>query len=200
MPIGMSSREAQTRNAKRRNHEAIAACRLCADAAAGLQRAAATDQSGATASAAGRAAARISCGRRFPASRERELGFRPRVSEQLSIQARLCAGARAAGLTRDQIVGVYAFETGGKGAYDTQAGLEPPRPGAHAISPAIGYNQLLSTNTSRSLPKRPPLSAGPRGQSGGSNRRRKASAGEQDRRAPPHDRLLPQPAAQLERL
>ncbi len=31
--------------------------------------------------------------------------------------------------------------------YDTQAGLEPPRPGAHAISPALGYNQLLSTNT-----------------------------------------------------
>ena len=27
--------------------------------------------------------------------------------------------------------------------YDTQAGLEPPRPGAHAISPALGYNQLL---------------------------------------------------------
>ena len=55
--------------------------------------------------------------------------------------------ARAAGLTREQIVGVYAFETGGNGTYDTQAGLEPPRPGARAISPAIGYNQLLSTNT-----------------------------------------------------
>ena len=55
--------------------------------------------------------------------------------------------ARAFGLTRDQIVGVYAFETGGRGAYDTQAGLEPPGPGKHAVSPAIGYNQLLSTNS-----------------------------------------------------
>ena len=55
--------------------------------------------------------------------------------------------ARAAGLTHAQIVGVYAFETGGRGDYDTQAGLEPPGPGKHAISPAIGYNQLLSTNT-----------------------------------------------------
>ena len=55
--------------------------------------------------------------------------------------------ARAAGLTQAQIVGVYAFETGGRGVYDTQAGLEPPGPGKHAISPAIGYNQLLSTNT-----------------------------------------------------
>jgi hypothetical protein len=55
--------------------------------------------------------------------------------------------ARAAGLTQAQIVGVYAFETGGRGVYDTQAGLEPPGPGKKAISPAIGYNQLLSTNT-----------------------------------------------------
>jgi hypothetical protein len=55
--------------------------------------------------------------------------------------------ARASGLTQAQIVGVYAFETGGRGDYDTQAGLEPPGPGKHAISPAIGYNQLLSTNT-----------------------------------------------------
>ena len=55
--------------------------------------------------------------------------------------------ARAFGLTREQIVGVYAFETGGRGAYDTQAGLEPPGPGKHAVSPAIGYNQLLSTNS-----------------------------------------------------
>jgi hypothetical protein len=55
--------------------------------------------------------------------------------------------ARAAGLTQAQIVGVYAFETGGRGSYDTQAGLEPPGPGKHAISPALGYNQLLSTNT-----------------------------------------------------
>ena len=55
--------------------------------------------------------------------------------------------ARAAGLSQTQIVGVYAFETGGRGSYDTQAGLEPPGPGKHAISPALGYNQLLSTNS-----------------------------------------------------
>jgi hypothetical protein len=55
--------------------------------------------------------------------------------------------ARAAGLTEAQVVGVYAFETGGRGSYDTQAGLEPPGPGKKAISPALGYNQLLSTNS-----------------------------------------------------
>src|SRR5215510_313215 len=55
--------------------------------------------------------------------------------------------AAAAGLTRDQVVRVYAFETGGNGTYDVQAGLTHPRPGARAISPAVGYNQLLSTNS-----------------------------------------------------
>jgi len=53
--------------------------------------------------------------------------------------------ASAAGLTRDQVVGVYAFETGGSGSFDTQAGVTPTR--ARPISPALGYNQLLSTNT-----------------------------------------------------
>jgi hypothetical protein len=55
--------------------------------------------------------------------------------------------AAAAGLTKDQVVRVYGFETGGNGTYDVQAGLTHPRPGARAISPAIGYNQLLSTNS-----------------------------------------------------
>jgi hypothetical protein len=55
--------------------------------------------------------------------------------------------AAAAGLTREQVVRIYGFETGGNGTYDVQAGLTHPRPGAKAISPAIGYNQLLSTNS-----------------------------------------------------
>jgi hypothetical protein len=55
--------------------------------------------------------------------------------------------AAAAGLTREQAVRVYAFETGGNGTYDGQAGLITSRKDARPISPAIGYNQLLSTNT-----------------------------------------------------
>jgi hypothetical protein len=55
--------------------------------------------------------------------------------------------AAAAGITKEQAVRVYAFETGGNGTYDVQAGLTHPRPGARAISPAMGYNQLLSTNS-----------------------------------------------------
>jgi len=55
--------------------------------------------------------------------------------------------AAAAGLTRDQIVRIYGFEAGGNGSYDTQAGLEYATAGARAISPALGYNQLLNTNS-----------------------------------------------------
>ena len=68
---------------------------------------------------------------------------RPQSDRRL--QARLCPAPPPAGLTRDQIVGVYAFETGGNGTYDTQAGVTPTRP--RAISPAVGYNQLLCTNS-----------------------------------------------------
>jgi len=55
--------------------------------------------------------------------------------------------AAAAGLTRDQVVRIYGFEASGDGTYETQAGLERPRPNARAISTALGYNQLLTTNT-----------------------------------------------------
>ncbi|WP_342724738.1 hypothetical protein AAFG07_38110 [Bradyrhizobium sp. B097] len=53
--------------------------------------------------------------------------------------------ARAAGLTPEQAVRVYSFETGGTGNYDVQAGIE--HGGKRAISTAMGYNQLLTTNT-----------------------------------------------------
>lgn len=55
--------------------------------------------------------------------------------------------AAAAGLTKNQAVRVYAFEAGGNGKYDVQAGLEYDTPNAHAISTALGYNQLLNTNS-----------------------------------------------------
>jgi hypothetical protein len=55
--------------------------------------------------------------------------------------------ASAAGLTREQAVRVYSFETGGNGNYDMQSGLSASRPGSRAISTAIGYNQLLTANS-----------------------------------------------------
>ena len=70
-----------------------------------------------------------------------------RPASEADFKRAYAQAAIAAGLTREQAVGIYCFETGGRGLYDTQAGLEPPRPGAKAISPALGYNQLLSTNS-----------------------------------------------------
>ncbi len=75
-----------------------------------------------------------------------QFGFVPDLPKSESeFKRAYVKAALAAGLTREQIVGVYAFETGGRGTYDMQAGVTPTR--ARAISPALGYNQLLSTNT-----------------------------------------------------
>jgi hypothetical protein len=48
-----------------------------------------------------------------------------------------------AGLTAEQAVRVYAFETGGNGTHASQSGFR----NGHPISSAIGYNQLLTTNS-----------------------------------------------------
>jgi hypothetical protein len=75
-----------------------------------------------------------------------EFGFVPRRPlNELEFKRAYARAALDAGLTREQAVGIYAFETGGNGNYDTQAGLIGK--GTRAISPALGYNQLLSTNT-----------------------------------------------------
>ena len=54
--------------------------------------------------------------------------------------------ALAAGLNKQQIVRIYSFEAGGNGGYDVQAGLEHNK-SAPAITTALGYNQLLATNS-----------------------------------------------------
>jgi hypothetical protein len=70
-----------------------------------------------------------------------------RPQGDLEFKRTYAALAKASGLNRDQIVRIYAFETGGNGSYDVQSGLTHPRPNARAISTAVGYNQLLTTNT-----------------------------------------------------
>jgi hypothetical protein len=54
--------------------------------------------------------------------------------------------ALAAGLTKDQIVRIYGFEATGNGSYDVEAGLEYNKR-SRAITTALGYNQLLATNS-----------------------------------------------------
>jgi hypothetical protein len=70
-----------------------------------------------------------------------------RPASELEFKRAYARAAFAAGLTRDQSVRVYSFETGGNGNHDMQSGLSASRPGSRAISTAIGYNQLLTTNS-----------------------------------------------------
>src|SRR3954451_16447577 len=70
-----------------------------------------------------------------------------RPANELEFKRAYARVAAAAGLTREQAVRVYSFETGGNGNHDMQSGLSASRPGSRAISTAIGYNQLLTTNT-----------------------------------------------------
>ena len=77
-----------------------------------------------------------------------EFGFVPQQPRsEIEYKRAYVKVAFAAGLTKEQVVRIYAFESGGDGKYDVQAGLEQPKPGAQAISTALGYNQLLATNS-----------------------------------------------------
>jgi hypothetical protein len=70
-----------------------------------------------------------------------------RPAAEVEFKRAYARAASAAGLTREQAVRVYSFETGGNGNHDMQSGLSASRPGSRAISTAIGYNQLLTTNS-----------------------------------------------------
>jgi hypothetical protein len=84
----------------------------------------------------------------FLQSAARHFNFVPqRPQAEIDYKRAYAAVAAAAGLTREQAVRIYGFESGGNGKYDVQAGLEHPGPTAHAITTALGYNQLLATNT-----------------------------------------------------
>ncbi len=77
-----------------------------------------------------------------------------RPSSEIEFKRAYARVASAAGLTREQAVRVYSFETGGTGSYDVQSGIE--HGGRRAISTAIGYNQLLTTNTVELLAEQGP--------------------------------------------
>src|SRR5215468_6658237 len=90
----------------------------------------------------------------FLRSAQEFFGFTPqRPRSEMEFKSAYAKRALAAGLTGEQIVRVYVFETGGNGTYDAQAGLEYS-PRGRAVSPALGYNQLLNTNSVELLAER----------------------------------------------
>jgi hypothetical protein len=90
----------------------------------------------------------------FLKSAQEHFGFAPqRPRSELEFKRAYAKLAVDAGLTKEHIVRIYVFETGGNGTYDAQAGLEYS-PRGRAISPALGYNQLLNTNSVELLAER----------------------------------------------
>jgi hypothetical protein len=83
----------------------------------------------------------------FLAAAQQEFKFSPRLPQNDGEFKRAYAvAASSADLTKDQAVRIYSFEATGNGNYDVEAGLEYNKRG-RAITTALGYNQLLATNS-----------------------------------------------------
>jgi hypothetical protein len=83
----------------------------------------------------------------FLAAAVNEFKFAPRMPRNDGeFKRAYVATAAAAGLSKDQVVRIYSFEATGNGTYDLEAGLEYNKNG-RAITTALGYNQLLATNS-----------------------------------------------------
>ena len=74
-------------------------------------------------------------------------GFVPVATSEREFKRSYALEALAAGLSKDQVVRVYALETGGRGTFDMQAGFDPETRRGRAISTALGYAQLLAANS-----------------------------------------------------
>ncbi len=80
--------------------------------------------------------------------------FVPRRVSEKSYKLSYATEALTLGLTEEQVVGVYALETGGLGPHDRQSGIfnvtqdcKPRKPKGRPASTALGYAQLLAANT-----------------------------------------------------
>ena len=86
-----------------------------------------------------------------------QYGFVPqRPQSENDFKRAYAKAALAAGLTRDQIVGVYAFETGGNGTYDMQAGVSATRRArdlaGHRLQPVAQHQFGLDPGRERRRP------------------------------------------------
>lgn len=78
-------------------------------------------------------------------------GFVPERLTEKEFKRRYAQEAHALGLSKEQVVRVYALETGGIGTYDMQAGIHPIKKTGKPISSALGYAQLLDANSVNEL-------------------------------------------------
>lgn len=87
----------------------------------------------------------------YLAAAERVYGFVPERLTEKEFKRRYAEEAHALGLSKEQVVRVYALETGGIGTYDMQAGIHPIKKTGRPISSALGYAQLLDANSVNEL-------------------------------------------------
>ena len=83
----------------------------------------------------------------------KQFGFVPKRATEREFKTSYAVEALKVGLSKDQVVRVYALETGGLGTYDMQSGINPITRQGKPISSALGYAQLLHANTIGELVK-----------------------------------------------
>ncbi|MEO1206128.1 MAG: hypothetical protein AAFV45_07325 [Pseudomonadota bacterium] len=89
----------------------------------------------------------------FLRNAKRYYGFLPERIPEREFKRRYAAEALRLGLSQEQVVRVYALETGGNGTADMQAGIHPISKKGRPISSALGYAQLLNANSTSELAK-----------------------------------------------
>jgi hypothetical protein len=89
----------------------------------------------------------------FLAHAKEQYGFVPKRTTEQDFKRKYAIEALSLGLTKEQVVRVYALETGGQGTYDMQSGINPVTKQGKPISSALGYAQLLHANSTSELVK-----------------------------------------------
>jgi hypothetical protein len=84
---------------------------------------------------------------------KQQFGFVPKRATEREFKTTYAIEALKVGLSKEQVVRVYALETGGLGTYDMQSGINPITRQGKPISSALGYAQLLHANTTGELVK-----------------------------------------------
>jgi hypothetical protein len=89
----------------------------------------------------------------FVSAARTQYGFAPTITTERDFKRRYAMESLHLGLTKLQVVRVYALETGGDGTFDMQAGFHPVTRQGKPISSALGYAQLLGANSVSELVK-----------------------------------------------
>ena len=89
----------------------------------------------------------------FLSHAKKQFGFVPKRATEREFKRSYAREALKVGLSKDQVVRVYALETGGLGTYDMQSGINPVTKQGRPISSALGYAQLLHANSTGELVK-----------------------------------------------